>query len=142
MSQHKLSSSGAGFRSLRLVVLAWFSLLFFRLALSVAGYNAAKRLLKDQKATLPPASPAFAHRTAVAINQAAQFIPHATCLVRSMAAKFLLDRKSYGSSICVGVAKETGAPLQAHAWLKSGDLIIIGNEERQLSRYAPLARMR
>jgi len=142
MSQHERPSLSAGFRSLRLLLLAWLSLLFFRLALSLVGYNAAKRVLKEDNQARTPVAPAFARRTAMAVNQAAHFVPRATCLVRSMAAKFLLDRKSYASSICVGIAKDAGAPLAAHAWLESGDLIVVGNEEHQLSRYTPLASSR
>ncbi|WP_428410162.1 lasso peptide biosynthesis B2 protein [Hyphococcus sp.] len=140
MSQHDRPFSGAAFRSVRLLLLAWFSLLFFRLTLSGLGYNLSKRALRAEEEGVRPASPAFARRTALAVNRASRFVPRATCLVRAMAAKFLLDRKGYASSICVGVAKEAGTPLKAHAWLKSGDLIVVGDEERQTARYAPFMK--
>lgn len=139
MSQPDRSSFGAAFRSARLLTIAWISLLFFRTLLSVAGYGIAKRVLRNND-NVPPASPAFAWRVGQAINRASRFAPGATCLVRAMAGKFLLDRKSFASSICVGVARDAGSPLTAHAWLKSGDIVIVGDEKRELARYTPLAK--
>lgn len=140
MNQPDSSSIGAGFRSARLFVVAWLSLILFRFTLSLFGYRLSKRLLRDDVEKLQPAPPAFARRAALAANRASRYAPGATCLVRAMAGKFLFDRKSFASSICVGVAKEINEPLKAHAWLKSGDLVVIGDEERQLGRYAPLMR--
>lgn len=138
MGPSKRTTPGARFRSVRLIAASWGCLVFFRVAVSVAGYNAANRLLDNASPKTQTTSQVFAQRVAIAINQAARYAPRATCLIRAMAAKFLLDRKSVNSTLCVGVSKETDAPLKAHAWLKSGNLIVVGDEEDQLSSYTTL----
>ncbi len=47
------------------------------------------------------------------------------CLVSSLTARLMLRRRRVSSDLSLGVAKDHGGKLLAHAWLKSGDLEII-----------------
>ncbi|MEL7588579.1 MAG: lasso peptide biosynthesis B2 protein [Prolixibacteraceae bacterium] len=46
------------------------------------------------------------------------------CLVKSIAARLMLQRRNIGSVMYLGLQFKNGKELIAHAWLKSGDLYI------------------
>jgi len=48
------------------------------------------------------------------------------CLVQAVAAKIMLRRRGIPSTVYLGVAKDPGKDLSAHAWLRSGDVILTG----------------
>jgi hypothetical protein len=52
------------------------------------------------------------------------------CLVRAMAGKRMLDRRGIPSTLYLGLAKEGEMGLKAHAWLRSGPMIVTGAEVR------------
>jgi hypothetical protein len=47
------------------------------------------------------------------------------CLVQSLAARRMLNRRKISSQLCLGVAKDENCKTIAHAWLKIGDFEII-----------------
>jgi len=49
------------------------------------------------------------------------------CLVQALAAQHWLAAKGIGSAIHLGV-KASQAPIDAHAWLKVGDRIVLGGD--------------
>lgn len=49
----------------------------------------------------------------------------ATCLTRALAAQILLAKYNYSSNIKIGVSKNKGE-FEAHAWLESEDITILG----------------
>lgn len=51
------------------------------------------------------------------------------CLVQALAAKIMLRRRGIASTVYLGVAKESGKELNAHAWLRSGDVILTGKRK-------------
>ena len=48
------------------------------------------------------------------------------CLVQAISGKMMLGRKRIPSTLYLGVAKEGNGDLNAHAWLRAGDIIILG----------------
>lgn len=86
----------------------------------------------------PPCPPALSRRIGWSINQAARVVPGATCLVAAMAARKLLALKGYSSAIRVGVRASEGASFEAHAWLVSGDRIVVGGSEAEVAGYAAI----
>ena len=77
-------------------------------------------------------------RVVWAVMAAGRPMPWAvTCLTRAMAAQVLLGRLGEPTNLCLGVAKDEQGQLRAHAWLESGDEIIIG-DEGDLSAFAKL----
>ena len=65
----------------------------------------------------------------------------ATCLAQALVAEALLRRRGARSVLRIGVRKRTEAspgPLDAHAWVECGDLIVVGRLD-DLSEYSVLA---
>jgi hypothetical protein len=54
------------------------------------------------------------------------------CLTQALAAKFMLNRRGIESVVCFGVLREEDA-FKAHAWIKSGELIVTG--EKGMERF-------
>ena len=72
-----------------------------------------------------------------AVRVASQRLPwNPSCLVKSIAAKRILQHKDIPSTLHLGVAKNDQNLLEAHAWLQSGTIIVTG--EYQLQRYSQL----
>jgi len=68
-------------------------------------------------------------RAVWAVLTAGRHMPWAiTCLTRATAAQVLLGRLGEPTHLRLGVAKDEQGQLRAHAWLESGDEIIIGDE--------------
>jgi len=60
-----------------------------------------------------------------AVEIAARRLPwHPVCLPQAIAAKWMLRRRGVGSTLYLGVNPSAG--LDAHAWLRSGSLIVTG----------------
>ena len=115
-----------------------------RLLLEAALLQAAVRVAlwcmpaRTLRRTPRPASrdsqPAVA-QLAWAVNAASSVIPRSTCLVRALAARRLLARHGYPSTLHLGVAR-TSDGLAAHAWLDHAGGTLIGGGEA--GRYTPL----
>jgi Transglutaminase-like superfamily len=58
------------------------------------------------------------------------------CLVRAMATEVMLKRFGYESTLKFGVVKPSEGQLEAHAWLESDGIVVIG--EFELDRYVTL----
>lgn len=52
------------------------------------------------------------------------------CLVKALTAQTLLRRRKITSTVYLGVAKDQNKKLIAHAWLRCGENIITGDDER------------
>ena len=52
------------------------------------------------------------------------------CLVKALTAQTLLRRRKITSTVYLGVAKDQNKKLIAHAWLRCGENIIAGDDER------------
>lgn len=81
---------------------------------------------------------ALAHRIAWSVEQSSRFVIRPTCLVRAMAGQQMLALKGHGSEIRVGVRKTDDKAFDAHAWLISGDHIVLGGTQAELGRFSPL----
>jgi hypothetical protein len=79
-----------------------------------------------------------ARRAARRLSQAAKFCPIPTaCLAQTLAAKVLMSRCGYDSTVRIGVSK-SGGGLNAHAWLECPGGVTIGNPTPESKRYVPL----
>ena len=58
------------------------------------------------------------------------------CLVRAMATEIVLKRFGYASILKIGVVKPGDGQFEAHAWLESDGIVVIG--DFQLDRFVPL----
>ena len=80
--------------------------------------------------------PLLPERIAWAVELASRYIPQAACLTQSLAANILLHRAGYGAELHLGVGKDDNGRFEAHAWVESGERVLIGG--RQLEEYTPL----
>lgn len=124
-------------RDTRLVALAWSLNLFIRAGLTLTSYKFLDPLLPE-KPDGSPAPEAFLRRVRFAVFYSGKAVPRCTCLVRALSARTLLAMKGYSSTLHVGVAKNPGAQMEAHAWLTSGDNVVTGEEGYDLADYAIL----
>jgi hypothetical protein len=69
-------------------------------------------------------------RVGWAVTSAARRIPAATCLTQALAAQYLLRRRGVEARLRIGVARERGERLQAHAWVESGGRVVVGGDPR------------
>lgn len=66
-----------------------------------------------------------------AVNRASLLTPwQSKCFVQAIAGKIMLRKRGFPSTIYLGVCKdrEKKEGLKAHAWLRSGQLIVTGRE--------------
>ena len=63
-----------------------------------------------------------------AVVAASRRVPRATCLTQAVAAQLLLHFFGYRSTLEVGVARDDGGALVAHAWLEQDGRIVIGGD--------------
>ncbi len=78
-------------------------------------------------------------RISFAISAAAAYVPwRSDCFPQSIAARKLLDRRGYASTIHLGVERVGAADLAGHAWLTCGDTAVTGGAD--LDRYTELHR--
>ncbi len=77
-------------------------------------------------------------KIAWAVATASRIVPGGiNCLVRAMATEIILKRYGYASTLKIGVAKPAAGQFEAHAWLESDGVVVIG--DFQLDRFVPLS---
>jgi hypothetical protein len=80
-----------------------------------------------------------AERVAWAVRVTAQYVPWAgTCLVRSLAAHALLQRRGHTAEFRLGVTRGAEDQFHAHAWVTCAGQVLIG--EREVEKFVPLDR--
>jgi Transglutaminase-like superfamily len=57
------------------------------------------------------------------------------CLTQALAVQVLIKRRGHPANLRIGVAREDGRELKAHAWVESEDRVVVGGGD--LSRYTP-----
>jgi len=105
-----------------------------RLGLTLLSYNHVRRRVTRLDAR-QPASIGNLRRVAWGVAAAARFVPRASCLTQALAGQYLLARQGNASKIRIGIERDTGTQLKAHAWLMSGDQIVLGGS---IDRFAHL----
>ncbi len=120
------------FRALILLVVSRF-LLQFRQFKNVINYFSRKSAA--QKTTLDSIIPPS--KVAKLLSVAGNIIPFSTCLSKSLAGSVLFRSLGYQTQLNIGVAREKGFALEAHAWLTLDGIVIVGNRS-DLERYREL----
>ena len=96
-----------------------------RLGLTMLSYNRVRRVVTRLDAS-EPAGIGDLRRVAWGVAAAARLVPGASCLTQALSGQYLLARQGNASKIRIGIERDTGAELKAHAWLVSGDHIVLG----------------
>ena len=50
------------------------------------------------------------------------------CLIKAMVLEFLLRSQGYTAELCIGVQKGSEKKLEAHAWIESDGVIVMGGQ--------------
>ena len=62
-----------------------------------------------------------------AVQSASRHLPwECKCLTQAIAGKRMLKRRGISSTLYLGLTKDREANLKAHAWLRRGNVIVIG----------------
>ncbi|MER8660975.1 lasso peptide biosynthesis B2 protein [Mesorhizobium sp. M1148] len=98
-----------------------------RLGLTLLSYNIVRRMVTRLDAR-EPADIGDLRRVAWGVAAAARLVPGASCLTQALSGQYLLARQGNASKIRIGIERGTGTAteLKAHAWLVSGDHIVLG----------------
>ena len=138
--QHKLCR----FRDLsgpdrRLLLRAAVWLAIARLRLVVTPFQKlVAQLAAEQNNPLP--DPELVHRVGLAVRRAAGNVPwRSDCFPQAIAARSMLKRYGYKSTVHLGVDRVGSHDLLGHAWLTCGDIVVTGGED--LDRYSEVHRL-
>jgi Transglutaminase-like superfamily len=116
---------------LLLVPFRWLAPLFGRLHPGAASALAV--LSADE------ISSAFAVRRAI-LRAGGRLPWNSSCLVFALAAQMMLRRRHLPSALQLGVRAGAATQLSAHAWLKCGDIDVVGVETA--AEFTPIAAFR
>ena len=96
-----------------------------RLGLTLFSYNRLRRMVTQLDAP-HEASIGDLRRVAWGVAAAARLVPYASCLTQALSGQYILARQGNASKIRIGIERDTGTQLKAHAWLMSGNHIVLG----------------
>jgi len=72
------------------------------------------------------------------VNVATRYMPGgAKCLARALTTQILMSHSGFSPQLCIGVAKGESGELEAHAWIKYQEYVVIGHLP-DLPRYIQL----
>jgi len=114
-----------------------------RLLVLLLPYRALQRILaRDDGAAQARPAAENVQRIAWALNAAGRRAPwRCKCLEKAVAGSVMLRARRYPATVFFGVARAApAADLRAHAWLRCGDLPVVG-EEAPVDGYAVVARL-
>lgn len=130
-------------REAALLVQALGAILRVRWHLVRGTHHALRRMIEAHR--LPSDAPAEAPRADLAeiawsVRNAARLVPGATCLTQASAGQLLLARRGHVSTIRVSVPGNSEKPgtLAPHAWLISGQTIVLGGTVADYAQHRPL----
>jgi len=100
----------------------------------------SERLSSSREATQKAPDANLIERISYAMAAAANNVPwRSDCFPQTIAARMLLKRHGFDSTIHLGVERVGDDQLEGHAWLTSGDTVVTGNAD--LSRYTEVHRI-
>jgi len=120
------------------LVRAWWLLSAVRAGLWVVPFARLRRAV-DRAAGRRRASPSRPSVDEIvwAVRVGSRYVPAATCLTQALAARVMLGREGYDSTLRIGVARAERGALQAHAWVECDGRVVIGQTDTP-TRFTPL----
>ena len=120
----------------RLLVMSAFLIGIIQIGLWLLPFQTVRRLLATMAQGTRVTNRVIVDRVVQAVSTAGRYLA-ATCLVQALVAQVLLARRGHQASLRIGVVKNGGGQLEAHAWIEYKETIIIG-DLADLSRYTLL----
>jgi hypothetical protein len=114
---------------------AW--LLAVRFGLSLLPFGMVLRLQKSVRASNGRSQrlgPETIEEVSRAVDRASRFVPGARCLAQALTAQILLARRGIPTELRIGVAREEGGPVRAHAWLEGGGKVLFERAHPEVYR--------
>lgn len=102
-----------------------------RLLLRILPFNKTQIITK--KLAIKPSNAYKANisleRLIWAVQITSTYMPGSNCLTNALTGHILLSRENYPNHLRIGVTKDDKGNFEAHAWLESGNQIIIGESQ-------------
>jgi len=116
-------------QALYLEVTFWLGL--SRLAILVLPFRWTARFLGVHMASSAEVDLNEDRATAIAVARAIRIMSRhlpweCKCLAQAIAGKIILQKRHIPTTLYLGVTKKKDGDLNAHAWLRAGDIIILG----------------
>ncbi len=86
--------------------------------------------IETKETELEPEAKEQVLQVKAAISRSRHLIWARKCLVESIAAKRMLNRRKIPATLYMGVAKDEKGKMIAHAWLRSGNIWVSGGRNR------------
>lgn len=97
------------------------------LLLKIIPFRRIPGLFKSRQPAISSQQPELVQHVKDAVIRAGRVSPWKNrCLVSSLSARRMLNRRHIISKLSLGVAKNSGGTTVAHAWLSSGNIEITG----------------
>ena len=115
-----------------------FALAVARLIVLLVPFRVYSRAMgRDGESPAETIEPDHVRQVSRAIESASRHTPwRSKCLEQAFAAKAMLRRRRIPNTLYIALAREVG--LEAHAWVRSGDVCVTGQAE--FERYTVVAR--
>lgn len=116
---------------------AGFILLTARLMVLIFPFKILAKLLGKHMTESPQQIPSNqleeSRKIVRSIKKVSHYVPfRSMCFEQAITCKFMLNRRDISSTIYFGVVKDHNQKLKAHAWTRSGNLILTGAKGRHL----------
>ena len=123
----------------RLLFRAVFWLAVARMRLAFTPFQKLATRLAAEQGALEP-DPGLVNRVGLAVRRAAANVPwRSDCFPQTIAARSILKRYGYSSTVHLGVDRVGAGDLLGHAWLTCGDTVVTGGAD--LDRYTEVHRL-
>ena len=117
----------------------WLAVARMMLIITPFKQLSAKFSAKPHADSVDP-DPDYLRRVSFAVSAAANNVPwRSDCFPQAIAARILLNRKGYDSTIHLGVERTGSNTVAGHAWLTCGDTTVTGGE--QADHFAEIHRL-
>jgi hypothetical protein len=121
----------------RILALAGVAVALARLGLWLLPFRVLLRCAERIPARLTGVT---VEQAAWAVSVASSIVPRATCLTQALAALALLHLHGHAATIHLGVRRDEHAQLNAHAWVESGDAVVVGGPRTELAEFVRFER--
>jgi hypothetical protein len=130
---------GVQLRRSALLVLTLITVLVIRVTLTLSTHHSVTRFVPRRPTRI--AHPLLAQRMSAAVSSVSRFVPGASCLTQALSLQFLLACRGYKSDVKIGVKRGAANKIEAHSWLMSGGVVIVGGTAKEIEAYVPLTEL-
>ncbi|WP_139906048.1 lasso peptide biosynthesis B2 protein [Clostridium thermarum] len=130
---HALKDINTGYRLL--LIEAIILLGYFRIAVLVFPFRRVRKIIEKSRKKVEKDSVGTGYeliwKVRWAVSLASKYTPwQSKCLVQAATVHRMLKKRNINSTIYLGVGIEKDRNILAHAWVKYGDVTVIGESEK------------